>query len=64
MARAGAPSRRARSDEYWITRQNELVDLLWRYDYMIGVRNLIIQRLQEHLTPEERKALAWVREPS
>jgi len=38
--------------------RDELVSELWRFDRMLGVRNMIIQRLQDHLTPEEKEALA------
>ena len=41
-----------------LSRQNELVGWMWEYDKMISVRNQIIARLQEHLTPEEKKLLA------
>lgn len=63
MARAGSKKHRdrvsgARSDDYWIERQNELVGTLWRLDRMVGVRNVILQRLSAHLTDDERKALA------
>lgn len=39
-------------------RQNELIGWMWEYDRMLSVRNLIIKRLQEYLTPEEKEALA------
>ena len=63
MARGGSQKHREklggrkRPDEYWIERQNQLVDTIWRQDAMLGVRNRIIQRLGEHLTDEERSAL-------
>jgi len=58
MARAGAPSRRTRSDEHWIERQNALVAELHKLDRLVGIRNVILQRLQEHLTEEEKRALS------
>lgn len=41
-----------------LKRQNELVAELWRYDKMIGTRNMILQKLRDHLTPEEKEALS------
>jgi len=63
VARAGSQKHRdrkagARSDDYWIERQNALVGELHALDRALGVRNVILQRLGDHLTEEEKHALA------
>ena len=68
MARAGSKKHREKKPKWLghrplnpdelLTRQNELVDTIWRQDKMLGIRNIILQRLQDSLTPEEKKLLA------
>ena len=71
MAKAGSKAHRVKvgldADERkeleiarrYMAAREELVQELWRYDHMVGRRNLIIQRLQDLLTEEEK---AWLRE--
>lgn len=67
MARAGSKKHRerhgprvtmiAQDEMHWIERHNALVSELWELDRALDVRNVILQRLQEHLTPEEKTEL-------
>lgn len=72
MARAGAPSERNKrqraldDDERkeleaarrYMRARDELVGELWELDAALGVRNKILQRLQAHLTDDDKQALA------
>lgn len=64
MARAGSKKHRAREAPEaakalrYMQARDELVSELWELDRALGVRNVILQRLAEHLTPQERRALA------
>lgn len=62
MAKTARQARRARKKENRPKsqgqREDELVTEIWALDRMVGVRNVILQRLQDQLTPDERAALA------
>lgn len=70
MAKAGSRTHRARRARGGtaqaapalitraVRREDALVEELWTLDHAIGVRNLILARLQAHLTEGERAELA------